>query len=390
MRSSSPGIIFLGILAVLFGLIGAHGAKKYLQDQQVAAPPATPVAETTVTVPLAIRDLPEGRTIALGDFTTVRLTEEQIRDMNLPTSFMTKSSQILGRTLRTSVLKSQAFQPETFFPDGIGPNVASRLGPGERAVSVPFDDSASQAGLVTPGATVDVLFRTIADTEQLLPEATMTLLEAVKVLAVDRETEEGATPVTERGRSAQRTVTLAVTPLQAQALKVVEDRGTLTLVLRGMEGRQLVGVPEPEPLPVRGEQATDDVEDLLSRAEENARPAAEGNLTGNDLAPMTLAQLLGIRNTSKPQKLEIYRRGQLTTVIYGDEGRTVIQETPYGMPVAERPRSVEAQGVSHRHPSASPAPDDSAAADNRPCGCGSTAVTTSALVRQRVALSAGL
>ena len=389
MRSSSPGILFLGILAVLFGLIGAYGAKKYLEQPQVPPPP-TPVAETTITVPLAIRDLPEGRSIALGDFTTVRLTEQQVRDMNLPEGFMTRSSQIIGRTLRSAVLKSQAFQPEAFLPDGIGPNIASRLGRGERAVSIRCDDSASQAGLITPGAMVDVLFRTTADAAQMLPEATMTLLDNVQVLAVDRETEDGATPMNANGQPSGRTVTLAVTPLQARALQVVEDRGTLSLVLRGGSEDRLVSTvtsesdpqPESEPLPeAAGEEPPADVDELLS--------VAEADASSSNQAPLTLAQLLGIREAGQPQKMEIYRRGQRTTVIYGTEGRTVIQETPYGMPIAEQPRALQVQGVS-QHVPATPAPRDSAAADKKSCGCGATAGTTSALLGQRVARASGL
>jgi pilus assembly protein CpaB len=391
MRSSSPGVLFLGILAVLFGLIAAYGAKKYLQDQQVAAPaPAEPAAETTVAVPLALRDLPEGRTVALGDFTTVQLTEQQIRELNLPAGFMSRSSQIIGRTLRSPVPKSQAFLPEAFFPDGIGPNIARRLGPGERAVSIPFDDSASQAGLITPGATVDVLFRTTADAEQMVPEATMTLLEQVQVLAVDREIEEGATTAVSGRGASQRTVTLAVTPLQARALKVVEERGTLTLVLRGSEEMRLVSTVEREPELAREEPVVTSVGDMLSGPENLTSQDSEARVGGDDETPLTLSKLLGIRETGQPHKLEIYRRGHLTTVIYGDEGRRVIQETPYGMPVAERPRAASAAGVSQRVPAATPAATDSAAADAQPCGCGSATVTTSALFRQGGPQSSGL
>ena len=93
MRSFSPGILFLGILAVLFGLIGAHGAKKYLNERQLVTPqPANVDSPATLSVPLAVRDLPKGREVTLGDFTTARLTDEQIRRMDFPVEFMTRSS----------------------------------------------------------------------------------------------------------------------------------------------------------------------------------------------------------------------------------------------------------------------------------------------------------
>jgi hypothetical protein len=218
----------------------------------------------------------------------------------------------------------------------------------------------------------------------------MTLLDNVQVLAVDRETEDGATPVNTSGRSSGRTVTLAVTPLQARALQVVEDRGTLSLVLRGGSADQLVSTvtsesdpePESEPLPeAADDELPADVDELLF--------VAEADASSSNQAPLTLAQLLGIREAGQPQKMEIYRRGQRTTVIYGTEGRTVIQETPYGMPVAEQPRALNVQGVS-QHVPATPALRDSAAADKKSCGCGATAGTTSALMGQQVARASGL
>lgn len=321
MRIMSPGILFLGVLAVLFGLVGAYGVKKYMQEEKVEEPVAVVVEPVirTFSVPMALRDLPEGRTVALGDLTTSQFTQEKLDKMGVAYGYMTRSSQIIGQTLKVPIKKGQPFYPESLYPVGIGPSIADRLEPGQRAFAIPFDGSAAQAGLISPGATVDVLFRTDAASEDRLPETTMTLLENIEVLAVDRAISKGAIP----DNGLQGTVALSVTPVQAHALQVVQSRGTLTLVLR----------------------------------------SNDESLAADDLAPTTLPELLGVQEPALPTRTEIFRRGHLTTIIHGREGRMVIEESPYGMPVEGRSPTRE---VSIGTPQ--PTSDDQAQAD---CGCGS-------------------
>lgn len=328
MRNTSPGTLVLGVFAVLFGLVGAFGAKKYLQ-QQAPPPEASEPTEQLVAIPLAVRDIPAGRTIADGDVATVKLTNKQISQMKLPPSYMADSSQVIGRTLREAVARGQAFDPTAFYPDGIGPSVADQLAPGQRAVTIPFDGNGAEAGLITPGAMVDVLFRTSPRSDESLPETTVTLLDNVKVLAVDREILEGAIAKEKRGAT-NRTVTLAVDPVQARALKVVEDRGTLTLVLRN----------------------GDDV------------------ALGDQAAPTTLHDLLGTREAEQPMKTEIYRRGQLTTVVFAEDGRRVTHETPFSLPVVSRSR-MPTEPVSYTQASSTQASGTSSNGTQACGGCGS-------------------
>jgi len=289
MSRMSPGTLILGIFAVLFGLVGAYAAKKYLQEQ---TPPETPEAaaqEQQYVIPVALADLPAGRTITLGDLMVERLSYEEIKRRGLPTSFMSKSSEIIGRTLKEPVRQGFAFEPTAFYPQGIAPNLANRLDPGERAVTISFTGSAAQAGLITPGSNVDVLFRTQGGRGSL-PETTVTLLENVDVLAVGKEMFEGASS---SGGGKFRTVTLAVTPVQARALQVVEGRGTMSLTLRHEDDTEVANVP----------------------------------------GATTLNELLGIRRTDRPFRTEYYRRGRLTTIHHGNGSPKYEHEAPYGMPV---------------------------------------------------------
>jgi Flp pilus assembly protein CpaB len=203
-----------------------------------------------------------------------------------------------------------------------------------------YEGVASEAGLVTPGVFVDVLFRTHADPGQMIPETTVTLLENVKVLAVGRETFDGAVAGADEGMS-QGSVTLAVTPVQARALTVVEERGTVTLALRGSD----------------------------------ETPVATNS------GPSTLHELLGLREADPPFRTEIYRGGRLTTVIHGEDGPHYVEQTPYGLPVAESPQEARPAEVSSQ---ASPTGKtrNISYTKKKPCGDCQKPATRSVLVRK--------
>lgn len=232
MSKLSPGTLLLGIMAVLFGLLGAYVVKQQMQQPVAAAPPEI----QTVVVPRASTDLKAGRKVSLGDIAVYRMTPEQMRDAGIRGTFMGNTEQIIGRILRVDLARGDTFDTTQLYPEGVFPNPADRLRPGYRAVTVNVEGPAAVAGFATPGAWVDVLFRANEDTEDDLPEMTVTLVEGVEVLALEEQTFTGARPEEAR-RSGNRemSVTLAVRPEQATALRVVEGHGTLSLALRNPE-----------------------------------------------------------------------------------------------------------------------------------------------------------
>jgi Flp pilus assembly protein CpaB len=78
MSRLSAGTILAGIMAVLFGLLGAYVVRKQLLNPPVAAKPEEKKAELA-TIPLAAADIPAGRKITLGDIAILRLTPEQVK-----------------------------------------------------------------------------------------------------------------------------------------------------------------------------------------------------------------------------------------------------------------------------------------------------------------------
>ena len=116
----------------------------------------------------------------------------------------------------------------------IGTNVAMalpvRLERGMRAVSIPVDRVKDVAGLVQPGDRVDVIAIPPSRTTGPPPKA-VTIFRAVRVLAVGNALENpSATPSPQEEQAA--TVTLEVSPRQADLLAWADANATLRLALR--------------------------------------------------------------------------------------------------------------------------------------------------------------
>jgi pilus assembly protein CpaB len=227
----SPGTMTAAIFAILIGLAGAYTVRQYLKQ----VPPVAQTEQTepeSVLVPVAGIDLIGGRNVTLADIVIVKLSRDELAKSEYAGKvFMRDTSQISGRVLRNPLKKGEVFETVAFYPQGMGPGVAELLKPGHRAVTVPIKNVGAVEGFARPGSFVDVLYRSFPQDNR--PEMTMTLLERVEVLAVGKTAIPGHNVTVGTGASAAGTVTLAALPAQAKALKVVEDRGELTLILRG-------------------------------------------------------------------------------------------------------------------------------------------------------------
>ncbi len=224
----SAGTIIVALFAILFGLTGAYAARRFLEPRQLPEIPPRP--PQPAAVPLASADLIPGKPITLGDIMLVRMSAKQIKERGLPPDYMTSTQQIIGRTLRVPTKKGEPFMTANLYPEGMVPNIADRLKPGYRAVTIPIRQGVgSVAHFALAGTHVDVLFRLFADTRKASehPETTYNLINDAEVLAMGDNSLPGG-----RNNGFLGNVTLAVTPDQANRLKVVEGRGDFSIVVR--------------------------------------------------------------------------------------------------------------------------------------------------------------
>ncbi len=282
MSRLGPATLVVIIIAILLGLAGAYGVRQYLKP--VPAPPAPPpVVEAPkprkYKVPFAMYDLPANRKLVISDVTSIEMTMEDVKKRKLASDTPLDFRYVLGRTLREPVPANGTFRVSKFFPAGVEPSISDLLKPGQRAVTVPIKGVNATGGFATPGTLVDVMFRTAhsrAERELPIPEVTFTLIDGAEVLALGDSKFPG-TPAS----GSVMSVTLAVSPEQAQMLEVVEGKGDLSLVARAQGTKA-----EPPAVP-----------DKLS-----------------------LEKLLGLVPGPAPFTAEIYRGSRKETLIFGERG----------------------------------------------------------------------
>ncbi|ABQ31220.1 MULTISPECIES: Flp pilus assembly protein CpaB [Acidiphilium] len=128
--------------------------------------------------------------------------------------------------------------------------LAAVLQPGMRAVSVGVDAITGAAGLIWPGDHVDLLLTQHLTGANLLPTqrvAAETVLSDVRVIAIDQRLVQGASGTHPAAKNTARTVTLEVTPEQAERVEVAAHLGPLSLIVRPSEAAR---GPTPKPPPV--------------------------------------------------------------------------------------------------------------------------------------------
>lgn len=294
------GTLLVGVFAILFGLIGAYALRSVLTP----APQPVAAAPRTVSVPLASNELPVGRKLVLSDMVLNPMTPEQMKEKGYPLNeLMLSTDQIIGRVLAKPMKQGDAFLTSNLFREGEAPTVESKLAPGFRAFTIPMDDLNAVGGAAAPGQNVDVIFRLgpqPGDPWRRVPpmaETTVTLIENIEVLSVNREVYvqpqgQGLDVRTNVNRRPQpvvgpiRSVTLAVTPDQANILKTASGRGEMTLRLRNLN-------------------------DAVSK---------------QTLGPLTMEKLVSVKGADapdgkvkRPSRMEIYRAGGIQVLPYDDD-----------------------------------------------------------------------
>jgi Flp pilus assembly protein CpaB len=243
-RGISAGTMGIVVLAILAGLVGAYIIRASLIREPVVEPTAL-----TITIPIATADLPRGRTIAFGDvgITTMSQDAAQAAYGSDLVRIMTDASQIIGRVVKDPRERGKPFYTDSLFLQGSRYDYTQDLAPGYRAVSlqVPRD----RGGSLPIGSLVDIMFRSTERrpaTGLAIPEVTVRLLEGLKIIDVY----EPPPPTTARSRGVldiresnlprvqpPPTVTLAMTPEQAEVVQAVSGRGEMTLVARPLDER---------------------------------------------------------------------------------------------------------------------------------------------------------
>lgn len=177
-----------------------------------------------VTIVVAATTLAQGTT----------LTEDHLTEKLVPRSFyldtmVDESNSILGRVPRERILAGEPVRTERLADARDGAGMNALIPKGQRALQLELQGANAVGGFVNPGDYVDILY-TGEDAERG-GQHTKTLLQSKLILAVDERLAVRDESAASRAGVAP-SVTLALTPVEAQLVTHASRTGIVTLTLR--------------------------------------------------------------------------------------------------------------------------------------------------------------
>jgi pilus assembly protein CpaB len=164
-------------------------------------------------------------------------------------------AEVYGAALRAGVTAGDPIRRSAIVKPGDRDFLRIVLSPRARAIAIPVVTGGASTGLLYPGDRVDVILTQTFKNDPPLTRRSVseTVVESLRVLAVDAP---DAKP-TGVSNSFGRTVTLEVTPEQAETINVAAELGKLSLTLRSISGTDGVAtVPTPGPAQASGVKPT--------------------------------------------------------------------------------------------------------------------------------------
>ena len=205
--------------AVVCGLLGVMLVTRYLSNVQT-------YAKDLGTVVVAKTDIP------LGDkITADQVTLASLPNGSTPEGAFRKLDQVIGRVAIMPVGMREAITNQKLAPVGMGAGLSAVIPEGYRAMAVKVDEVVGVSGFVMPGSHVDIVIVTVPQAQQGYGQEPISkiVLQNIKVLATGAKLKS---PENQSEPSAVSTVTLLVTPQQAEKLALATNEGKLQLVMR--------------------------------------------------------------------------------------------------------------------------------------------------------------
>lgn len=241
---------------------------------------------------------------------------------SVPEGAIIKEEQYQERALRVRAFPGQVIQAAQLGEKGqFGTSLD--IPAGMRLVTLPASATMVHSGIMKPGDRVDVVLTYKMTKKGSQPQTlAKTILEYIQVYAMgdqrigSEEVEAGKT------KKDVKNVTLLLSPLQAEILKLAEKKGDLHLTLRGVLDKQAVvskGTDEDQLATLRAELSELGVETPVIASEEAVDPAPEPT--------PTFAEFVQTEPVSQPEAPPETPKWKIE-VFQGDERKTFEVDLP--------------------------------------------------------------
>lgn len=207
-------------LAIVLGLAAAVVARSMLANRKDGEAPKQ------LRVVVAKENIAPGRELQATDLALSAVSGE-----TPPEGSFSDVGEALGRVVTAQVVKGQLVMESLLAPRGAQAGVQNLVPDGMRLITVEVNEFSSLGGMLAPGCRVDILAAlSDPETKEMMAR---TIVEDVKVQAVGQRLtaasqEAGAAPEEAMFRS----VTLLVSPQEAEAVHVATTAGRPWMVLR--------------------------------------------------------------------------------------------------------------------------------------------------------------
>jgi pilus assembly protein CpaB len=228
---NKKALIVLG-LALVFGGFTAYSVNRVIKGS------GQKFAGEMIKIVVAVNPITMGQRITPE---MVKL-EDRVKS-GLPEGTISDLAKVVNRVSLSEVTIGEAILVSRLAAEGSGVGLQALIPEGMRVMSVKVDEVIGVSGFIAPGSFVDVV-ATVMD-NGMNQSTSRIILQGVKVLASGKEVENGR----DGGPVEVRTVSLLVTPDQAEALALASTAGKLQLVMRNSTDSkevQTAGVTTPK------------------------------------------------------------------------------------------------------------------------------------------------
>lgn len=214
-------VVLVALVAVTISAFASYSLYTYLKGQEIQTQKAAKAAGATRSVIVASREIQVGSTISAEDVKVTNWPTESIS-----AGVYATKEEVVGMVPIETIMSGEPVYSSKLIPKGGASGVmVYKIPAGHRAMTVGVDQVSGVAGFITPSSMVDVmLVTTLPDRRDQISKI---VLQNVPVLATGQiiDQKDGKPVIVP-------TVTLDVTPEDAEKLALSSKDGQLQLLLR--------------------------------------------------------------------------------------------------------------------------------------------------------------
>ena len=212
------------VVAVFFGLIAAYGIYNFLSQRQRETDSLRALNQNIV---VAAQDIPAGTTLNDEALKKGIIKTTPWPKASIPAGAFSSPQQVFGKVNRVKILANEPIVESRLAGEGAGLTV--RLEAGKRALALRVDEIVGVSGFIVPDDRVDVILTTTPLGAAQDAKISKIVLQNKRVLSVAQSTEQK-----EGKPQLARSITLEVTPEEAEKLSLASQEGQIVFALRGL------------------------------------------------------------------------------------------------------------------------------------------------------------